>query len=204
MGKQILKKLLYSLALMLIFPISLHAMQQDDFLEPGSQEYWDNQLLQMIGSYPANVIKTLLEKGANPNYHDGKTTPFHKLVAMRTHTLGCKLLREYGANPLIRDSKGNTVLLKAASVKNLNLCKFIVDWIEKQHKQECITTLLLCLKRLCPQSVLYTQGELLLRPHLEAISYRPVEFLRMKNNVGKMAYDYLKQPFLNPTDQTPN
>jgi len=81
----------------------------------GRENVFETQSYLLIDAIEANdaeVLVTLLEGGANPNYRPSKgkrLTPLHFTVGHRRIKL-LKILLEYGADPTISDGQGESAL----------------------------------------------------------------------------------------------
>jgi len=86
------------------------------------------------------VVKLLLEHGADPNVknRDGKT-PLHN-AASEGHLEVVKLLLERGADPNVKDDDGNTPLHNAAWRGHLEVVKLLLEHGADPNVQETTLT----------------------------------------------------------------
>ncbi len=173
------------------------------------------------------LCRLLLEHGANVNAKniDGSTALSFCLMSASDDygfgTIGheemckiCQLLLRNNANieqlipdywpvmhPSFKDAEkitSTTVLIKAAELKDVRLCRLFVDTQAARIKAQRVLVLLLCLKNSILKNVLYKECKDSLQPYLETIYCKPIDLLKIKDHTGKMAFDYLPHHWLNP------
>ena len=79
---------------------------------------------------PENILKLLLQKNANPNLEDYMhQSAIFKTIDVRTSKLEClKLLVTYGANINSQDIYGDTPLISAVRLKNINAIDLLLQF----------------------------------------------------------------------------
>ncbi|WP_257296227.1 ankyrin repeat domain-containing protein [Endozoicomonas sp. YOMI1] len=90
------------------------------------------------------MVKTLLDKGADPNIIIGNCneTPLHRAVKAGQHAI-VETLLTYGADPKLKDRKGRTALQRAVAKGHLNVYKTLLsithqpDWDSLLQEFSC-------------------------------------------------------------------
>ena len=75
-----------------------------------------------------SAVRKHIQKGRDLNAQDSNGRTLLMLAASKNHIDICKLLFEYGVDPLIKDKEGKNALEIAQENKNFNIVQFLSEW----------------------------------------------------------------------------
>ena len=110
----------------------------DSGVNPNIRQYFsdDSPLISASFDGHTEIVKFLLERGADPNIitNNGFTSLIH--ASVQGHTEIVRLLLENGADPNIRDRYGRTPLMIALNNGNREIARLIKEHIDLQRMQK--------------------------------------------------------------------
>lgn len=93
-----------------------------------------SMLISAVNNKNIDIVKLLLERKADVNWHDGFNTTALMYAAAKGNRNIIDMLLDSGADINATDGKGNTVLTAAKESKNDELIKYIEDKLKEKNK----------------------------------------------------------------------